>query len=89
MPCSRIGHIARPQPYNFPKGREATELRNYKRAVEVWMGDYKKYVYRALPAMQVGISQVMINKIFGLKNKNIILSISLNICFGCSKELSH
>lgn len=52
VPCSRVGHIARPQPYSFPKGREATELRNYKRAVEVWMGDYKKYVYRAIPAIQ-------------------------------------
>ena len=58
VPCSRIGHIARPQPYSFPKGREATELRNYKRAVEVWMGDYKKYVYRAIPAIQVGIEML-------------------------------
>ena len=51
-----MGHIARPQPYSFPKGREATELRNYKRAVEVWMGDYKKYVYRAIPAIQVDVT---------------------------------
>ena len=53
------------------------------------MGDYKKYVYRALPAMQVGISYVQVNKKFGRKNVNIFLPISLNICFGCSKEQSH
>ena len=31
----------------------------------------------------------MINKDFELKIVNIFLSISLNICFGCSKQLSH
>lgn len=52
-PCSKIGHIARSQPYSFPAGRYQTEMHNYKRAVEVWMGDYKKYVYEYFPAMKV------------------------------------
>ncbi|XP_071091328.1 polypeptide N-acetylgalactosaminyltransferase 1-like [Haliotis cracherodii] len=51
-PCSKIGHIARSQPYSFPAGRYQTEMHNYKRAVEVWMGDYKKYVYEYFPAMK-------------------------------------
>ncbi|KAL4227368.1 hypothetical protein ACF0H5_012811 [Mactra antiquata] len=49
VPCSKIGHIARVQPYHFPNGRVETENHNYKRAIEVWMDDYKKYVYEANP----------------------------------------
>ncbi|BFZ07652.1 hypothetical protein BsWGS_10691 [Bradybaena similaris] len=52
VPCSRIGHIERVQPYNFPKGRQLTEMHNYKRAVDVWLGDYKKYVYNLFPGMK-------------------------------------
>lgn len=51
--CSHIGHIARSQPYSFPEGRKETEIYNYKRAVDVWMGPYKKYVYNAYPSMKV------------------------------------
>ncbi|XP_059147959.1 polypeptide N-acetylgalactosaminyltransferase 1-like isoform X2 [Physella acuta] len=52
VPCSHIGHIERSQPYTFPKGRRETEQHNYKRAVEVWLGDYKKYVYNLFPGMK-------------------------------------
>lgn len=51
VPCSRIGHIARSQPYDFPNGRLESENHNYKRAIEVWMDDYKQYVYEANPAV--------------------------------------
>ena len=34
-------------------------------------------------------TQVKINKIFQCKIVNIILLISFNICFGCTKEPSH
>ncbi|XP_064608426.1 polypeptide N-acetylgalactosaminyltransferase 1-like isoform X2 [Liolophura sinensis] len=51
LPCSHIGHIARPQPYSFPGGRLNVEVHNYKRAVDVWMGDYKRFVYDHFPDM--------------------------------------
>ena len=34
-------------------------------------------------------TQILINNIFMRKIVNIFLLISFNICFGCSKELSH
>ncbi|KAK3603109.1 hypothetical protein CHS0354_027893 [Potamilus streckersoni] len=52
VPCSRVGHIARPQPYDFPDGRSETEAYNYKRAIEVWMDEYKTYVYNIFPSMR-------------------------------------
>ncbi|GFS18670.1 polypeptide N-acetylgalactosaminyltransferase [Elysia marginata] len=52
IPCSHIGHIERNQPYTFPEGRLNTEMYNYKRAVDVWLGDYKKYVYQQYPGME-------------------------------------
>nr|KAG5692701.1 hypothetical protein BaRGS_008564 [Batillaria attramentaria] len=52
LACSKIGHIARPQPYTFPDGRYETEIYNYKRAVEVWMGPFKKFVYQHHPQMK-------------------------------------
>lgn len=53
MPCSKVGHIARPQPYSFPSGRRLTEMYNYKRAVDVWMDpEYKKFVYDFFPEMK-------------------------------------
>ncbi|PVD19541.1 hypothetical protein C0Q70_20030 [Pomacea canaliculata] len=53
VPCSKVGHIARPQPYSFPAGRQHTEMHNYKRAVEVWMNDnHKIFVYSYFPQMK-------------------------------------
>ncbi|XP_016982775.1 putative polypeptide N-acetylgalactosaminyltransferase 10 [Drosophila rhopaloa] len=60
VPCSRVGHINRgpmspkpnPRSYNFL----AT---NYKRVAEVWMDEYRKYVYDRNPELyekiQVGL----------------------------------
>ncbi|RUS84775.1 hypothetical protein EGW08_007459, partial [Elysia chlorotica] len=52
IPCSHIGHIERHQPYTFPDGRIKTEMKNYKRAVDLWLGDYKEYVYKLYPGME-------------------------------------
>lgn len=50
--CSKIGHIARDQPYSFLEDRTAIEIYNYKRVVEVWFDDYKQYVYQIYPTMK-------------------------------------
>ncbi|PVD36225.1 hypothetical protein C0Q70_03201 [Pomacea canaliculata] len=55
VPCSRVGHVARTQPYSFgAKGRHMTTMFNYKRAAEVWMGPYRKFVYENFPEMEDG-----------------------------------
>ncbi|XP_064608475.1 inactive polypeptide N-acetylgalactosaminyltransferase-like protein 5 [Liolophura sinensis] len=53
VPCSHIGHIARTQPYSFPKGRMETEVLNYKRAIDVWMDPlHKNLIYDHFPSMK-------------------------------------
>lgn len=53
FPCSRLGHIARFQPYSFPGGRRHIEAYNYKRAMDVWMEpNHKKFVYDHYPEME-------------------------------------
>ncbi|KAH9524895.1 Polypeptide N-acetylgalactosaminyltransferase 3 [Bulinus truncatus] len=52
LPCSRIGHVPRGQPYSFPGGREHIEHFNYKRAISVWMGNYTRFIYNIFPDMK-------------------------------------
>ncbi|KAH8345934.1 hypothetical protein KR067_009514 [Drosophila pandora] len=45
-PCSRIGHIYRGPRNHNPSPRKGDYLhRNYKRVAEVWMDEYKNYLY--------------------------------------------
>ncbi|XP_063599413.1 N-acetylgalactosaminyltransferase 6-like [Penaeus indicus] len=48
-PCSRIGHIYR-KFAPFPNPRKDNFIaRNYRRVAEVWMDEYKKYLYMRQP----------------------------------------
>ncbi|XP_059169609.1 polypeptide N-acetylgalactosaminyltransferase 1-like [Physella acuta] len=52
VPCSRVGHVPRGQPYTFPGGRTQIEHYNYKRAALVWMGNYTRFLYNIYPDMK-------------------------------------
>lgn len=49
-PCSRIGHVFRGS-MPFPNDRKGIDFIsiNYKRVAEVWMDEYKEYVYKRDP----------------------------------------
>ena len=47
MPCSKVGHVFRDtMPYMTAKG---TAEKNIKRLVDVWLDDYKSFVYSMRP----------------------------------------
>ena len=48
IPCSRVGHTFRKLPYLTGDTPSQIE-RNLLRTSELWMGDYKKYVYASIP----------------------------------------
>ncbi|XP_033750178.1 inactive polypeptide N-acetylgalactosaminyltransferase-like protein 5 [Pecten maximus] len=68
VPCSRVGHIERAQPYDFLADRRKVELYNYKRAISVWMDEYSRYVYGFYPEMK-SFSMGDVDERFMLKRK--------------------
>ncbi|XP_055598669.1 N-acetylgalactosaminyltransferase 6-like [Uranotaenia lowii] len=48
-PCSHVGHVFRGySPFPNPRGTNFI-IKNYKRVAEVWMDEYKEYVYERNP----------------------------------------
>lgn len=49
-PCSRIGHVFRGG-MPFPNDRKGIDFVaiNYKRVAEVWMDEFKEYLYKREP----------------------------------------
>ena len=51
MPCSRVGHVYRRNvPYTYDKPNAV--LINFKRVAEVWMGDFKEFLYQRRPEIR-------------------------------------
>lgn len=51
MPCSRVGHVYRRNvPYTYPKP-DAVVI-NFRRVAEVWMDDYKEWLYERRPELR-------------------------------------
>nr|CAD7463380.1 unnamed protein product [Timema tahoe] len=49
IPCSRVGHVFRSwRPYDSPGGRNTYSI-NTMRMAEVWMDDYKRFIYLRHP----------------------------------------
>lgn len=47
-PCSRIGHVFRGKAFSNDRTVDFV-TNNYKRVVEVWMDEYKEFVYKRDP----------------------------------------
>ncbi|XP_028403042.1 polypeptide N-acetylgalactosaminyltransferase 10-like [Dendronephthya gigantea] len=51
MPCSRVGHVYRRNvPYSYPKSNAV--VINFRRVAEVWMDDYKEWLYERRPELK-------------------------------------
>ncbi|XP_031627251.1 polypeptide N-acetylgalactosaminyltransferase 13-like [Contarinia nasturtii] len=50
LPCSRIGHLFRISTYSFDGNEYDIKTRNNNRLIEVWMDEFKDYIYAAYPS---------------------------------------
>ncbi|XP_075160642.1 N-acetylgalactosaminyltransferase 6-like [Haematobia irritans] len=53
VPCSRVGHLYRSPEYvvNYTKRKDDFISRNYKRVAEIWMDEYKEFLYEHIPKL--------------------------------------
>jgi polypeptide N-acetylgalactosaminyltransferase len=70
IPCSRFGHAFRHDGKEFTNPRTYDFLyRNYKRVAEVWMDDYKKYIYSRSPETFAKIDAGDLSKMKAIREK--------------------
>lgn len=52
IPCSRVGHVYRRNvPYTYPKPNAVSI--NFRRVAEVWMDEYKFWLYDRRPSLKL------------------------------------
>ncbi|XP_073837181.1 polypeptide N-Acetylgalactosaminyltransferase 8 [Musca autumnalis] len=53
VPCSRVGHLYRSPEFavSYTKRKDDFISKNYKRVAEVWMDEYKDYLYEHIPKL--------------------------------------
>ncbi|XP_011195817.3 N-acetylgalactosaminyltransferase 6 [Zeugodacus cucurbitae] len=71
VPCSRVGHIFRNDDWTgVTSDREDDYLhKNYKRVAEVWMDDYKYYLYKHTHGLYETINEGDLTKQLALREK--------------------
>lgn len=68
-PCSRVGHIYRGHaPFNNVRSKDFLSV-NYKRVAEVWMDEYKEFLYAKSPAKYEKIDAGDLTKQFEIKER--------------------
>ncbi|KAM7355556.1 polypeptide N-acetylgalactosaminyltransferase 8-like [Cochliomyia hominivorax] len=55
VPCSRVGHLYRDPEFrvNYTNRKDDFISKNYKRVAEVWMDEYKEYLYEHIPKLNL------------------------------------
>lgn len=68
-PCSRVGHIYRGSaPFNNVRSKDFLSI-NYKRVAEVWMGEYKNFLYARSPSRYEKVDPGDLIEQFAIKEK--------------------
>lgn len=69
-PCSRVGHIYRGSMKAKPSPRTNDYLhKNYKRVAEVWMDEYKEYLYARTPKTYAAIDAGDLSKMIAVRER--------------------
>ncbi|XP_023307673.2 polypeptide N-acetylgalactosaminyltransferase 8 [Lucilia cuprina] len=55
VPCSRVGHLYRDPEFrvNYTSRKDDFISKNYKRVAEVWMDEYKEFLYEHIPKLNL------------------------------------
>lgn len=68
IPCSRVGHVFRS--HNLYRKKEGIDFvaHNFKRIAEVWLDDYKKFLYRNEPERYAKVDAGDLSEVKRIKN---------------------